>query len=66
MTIPTVSGTEINQTINIIQSQGKFDGVVNGKEAINGSQILKGSIGQLQPTTSNNTVTWSVTLAIRN
>lgn len=64
LTIPTVSPAEINQTIDIIQSQGKFDGVVSGKEAINGSDILKGSIGQLSPTVSNNTVTWSVTFFI--
>lgn len=64
LTIPSVSGSEINQTIDIIQSQGRFDGVVNGKEAINGTQILKGSIGQLQPTVANNTVSWSVTFFI--
>lgn len=64
LTIPTVSSSEINQTINIIQSQGRFDGIVNGKEAINGSDILKGSIGQLQPVSSNNTVTWTVTFFV--
>ncbi len=47
--IPSVSPAEINQTINIIQSQGRFDGVVNGQEAVNGSDILKGSIGQPTP-----------------
>ena len=64
LTIPSVSPSEINQTIAIIQSQGKFDGIVNGKEAINGSDILKGSIGQLQPQVSNNTVTWTVTFFV--
>lgn len=63
--IPSVSPAEINQTINIIQSQGKFEGIVNGREAINGSDILKGSIGQLSPQqTSNNTVTWTVTFFV--
>jgi preprotein translocase subunit SecD len=64
LTIPTVSPTDINQTIDIIQSQGRFDGIVNGKEAINGTDILKGSIGQLAPTTSNNSVVWTVTFFI--
>jgi preprotein translocase subunit SecD len=64
LTIPTVSPTEINQTIDIIQSQGRFDGIVNGKEAVNGTDILKGSIGQLQPTVANNTVTWAVTFFV--
>lgn len=62
--IPSISQSEINQTINIIQSQGKFDGVVNGKEAVNGSDILKGSIGQLTPVVSNGTVTWTVTFFV--
>ncbi|MGD0511329.1 MAG: hypothetical protein ABSA33_05835, partial [Candidatus Micrarchaeaceae archaeon] len=66
LTIPTVSPSEINQTIDIIQSQGKFDGIVNGNEAINGSDILKGSIGQLTPTVSNGSVSWTVTFYVTN
>ncbi len=61
VTVPTVSSSEINQTISIIESQGRFQGIVNGKEALNGSGIIKGSIGPLQPTVSNGTVTWMVT-----
>jgi preprotein translocase subunit SecD len=64
LTIPSITPTEINQTINIIQSQGKFDGAVNGQEAINGSDILKGSIGQLSPVQSNGTTEWQVTFFI--
>ena len=62
--IPSVSPAEINQTINIIQSQGRFDGVVNGQEAVNGSDILKGSIGQPTPEVLNNTAEWQVTFYI--
>ncbi|MDE1865709.1 MAG: hypothetical protein KGH94_03695 [Candidatus Micrarchaeota archaeon] len=62
--IPSVSGSEVNQTISIIQSQGRFDGIVNGREAINGSGILKGSIGAVQPTSINGTVQWAVTFYI--
>ncbi len=64
LTIPSISPTEINQTINIIQSQGRFDGVVNGREAVNGTDILKGSIGQLQPIQSNDSTEWQVTFFI--
>ncbi len=64
LTIPSVSQSEINQTINIIQSQGKFQGIVNGKEAINGSDILKGSIGQPAPQQTSNSVTWTVTFFV--
>ena len=62
--IPTVTGSEINQTISIIQSQGRFDGYVNGQEAINGSGILTGSIGQPPATVLNGTAEWSVTFFI--
>ncbi len=64
VTIPSVSPTEINQTISIIESQGRFQGFVNGNEALNGSDILKGSIGQIPATTSNNTVDWEVTFFV--
>ncbi len=62
--IPTITGSEINQTIGIIQSQGRFDGYVNGQVAINGTGILKGSIGQPSPTIANNSVEWLVTFYI--
>jgi preprotein translocase subunit SecD len=58
--ISTVSSSDINQTISVLESQGKFDGVVNGKEAVNGTDILQGSIGQVPPQQFNNTVEWSV------
>ena len=60
VTIPTVSANEVNQTIGIIDSQGVFQAVVNGKEALNGTGILKGSIGQVPPQVSNGTVDWQV------
>ena len=60
VTIPSVSGSDVNQTINVLQSQGRFDGVVNGKEAVNGSDIIRGSIGSSAPQQFNSTVQWSV------
>ncbi len=62
--IPSETKSDINQTINIIQSQGRFLAVVNGKEALNGADILKGSVGSIPPSQSNNTVLWSVTFFI--
>ncbi len=58
--IPSVSGPEINSTINIIDSQGIFDGVVNGKGALNGSSILSGSIGAVPATQVGTNVSWAV------
>ncbi|MDE2022569.1 MAG: hypothetical protein KGI71_06705, partial [Patescibacteria group bacterium] len=60
VTIPSVSASEINSTIAIIDSQGVFQGIVSGKEALNGSSILPGSIGSAPPSTIGNNVSWSV------
>ncbi len=64
--IPSVSGSEINSTINIIQSQGVFQGVVSGKEALNGSGILGGSIGAVPATQVGTNVSWQVNFFITN
>ena len=60
VTIPSVSPSEINATINIINSQGIFQGIVSGREAVNGSSILSGSIGSAPPTVFGTNVSWSV------
>ncbi|MDE1825545.1 MAG: hypothetical protein KGH61_03645 [Candidatus Micrarchaeota archaeon] len=60
VTIPSVSPSEINATINIINSQGIFQGIVSGREALNGSSILSGSIGSAPPTVFGTNVSWSV------
>ena len=64
VTIPSVSGSDVNQTIGVIQSQGTFDGVVSGKEAVNGTDIIQGTIGMMPAQQYNNTVQWSVTFYI--
>ncbi len=64
VTIPSVSGTEINSTISVIESQGVFQGVVNGNEALNGSGLLSGSIGAQQPVISAGNVSWAVSFFI--
>ena len=58
--IPSVSGSDINSTIGIIESQGVFQGIVNGREALNGSSILSGSIGAVPPSVGNGNVSWAV------
>ncbi len=65
VTIPTVSKSDISSTIDVIEKQGVFQGIVNGREAINGSALLGGTSG-IQPTyvaTAGN-VTWSVSFYI--
>ncbi|MCL4383798.1 MAG: hypothetical protein M1168_00325 [Candidatus Marsarchaeota archaeon] len=65
VTLPTISKNEINQTINIIDSQGSFEGIVNGKQAVNGSSILRGSIGSFTQSASN-TTQWTVSFFIND
>jgi preprotein translocase subunit SecD len=60
ITIPTASTAQVNQTINIISAQGRFDGIVQGREALNGTGILKGSIGAVPPIQYNGSVQWQV------
>jgi preprotein translocase subunit SecD len=62
--IPSVSQSDIQNTVDLIQSQGVFQGIVNGKVAIDGSGILSGSVGAAQPTVSGNNVSWSVNFYI--
>lgn len=64
VTIPTVSGSEINNTISLIQSQGVFQGIVNGREALNGSALLSGSLGASQPVVAGGNVSWQVSFYI--
>ena len=58
--IPSVNQSDIQSTISLIQSQGQFQGIVNGKVAVDGSGILSGSVGASQPTVVGSNVSWSV------
>jgi preprotein translocase subunit SecD len=64
VTIPTVSQSEIQSTVSVIESQGVFQGIVSGREAINGSGFISGSIGASQPVVSGSNVSWSVSFFI--
>jgi preprotein translocase subunit SecD len=64
VSVPSVSGSEINSTINLIESQGVFQGVVGQAEALNGSSILQGSIGAIPPNQFNGNVSWGVNFFI--
>lgn len=60
--IASVSQSEILGTIKIIQSQGIFQGIVNGRVAVNGSSIIQDSLptSPLTPIMSGTNVSWSV------
>ncbi|MEM0201343.1 MAG: hypothetical protein QXD23_02960, partial [Candidatus Micrarchaeaceae archaeon] len=38
--IPSVAQSDINSTISVIEKQGIFEGIVGGRDAVNGSDIL--------------------------
>ncbi|MEM3839472.1 MAG: hypothetical protein QXF01_02765 [Candidatus Micrarchaeaceae archaeon] len=50
----------IKSTIGVIESQGIFQGIVNGKEAINGSGIISSSVAPAPLSISGTNVTWLV------
>lgn len=64
VTVPSASQAEVQSTISVIESQGVFQGVVNGREALNGSGLLSGSIGGSQPIVSGSNVSWVVSFFI--
>ena len=62
--VPSTTSSDINSTISIIEKQGRFDGIVNGQAALNGSSILHGSIGSPAPVITNGTASWQVTFYV--
>ena len=60
--IPSVVSSDINSTIAVIEKQGIFQGIVSGRDAVNGSDILGGSTGGIQPSQNinGNNATWQV------
>ncbi|MDE1873946.1 MAG: hypothetical protein KGI04_02395 [Candidatus Micrarchaeota archaeon] len=64
VTIPSVSQSEVQSTISVIESQGVFQGIVNGREALNGSSLLSGSIGASQPVVAGSNVSWAVSFFV--
>lgn len=62
--IPSVSPAEIQSTLSVIESQGVFQGIVSGREAVNGSSFIAGSIGASEPVVFGNNVSWAVSFFI--
>ncbi len=62
--IPSVSKSEVDTILSLIESQGVFQGIVNGKEALNGSGIVPASIGAIQPQVVDGNVSWQVSFFI--
>ncbi len=61
--IPRASQSEIESTIGIIESQGIFQGVIDGKVALTGQSLVSGSIGGTTNQNASST-DWSVSFYI--
>jgi preprotein translocase subunit SecD len=63
--MPNASKGYINSTIQVIEKEGIFQEIVNGKEALNGSSLLGGSSSlQASYQEIGNNVTWIVQFSI--
>ncbi len=61
--IPTFSKSSIDRTVYLIEQQGVFEGLVNGREALNGSGILGDSLQSTYGVSGSN-VTWQVNFIV--
>ncbi|BCS91296.1 MAG: protein-export membrane protein SecD [Candidatus Micrarchaeota archaeon] len=64
--LPTFSSSDLNQTLSLISQQGTFVGIVDGREVLNGTGILKGTIGEIAPIAANGTYEWAVQFFLTN
>ena len=55
--IPNTSQSTIQSTVKVIESQGIFQGIVAGKEAINGTGIITSSVAPAPISTAGGSVT---------
>jgi preprotein translocase subunit SecD len=62
--IPMVDPATIQDIENILQEQGNFEGIVDGKVAVTGADMMPGSIIESPPTLQGTDVQWAVTFAI--
>ncbi len=62
--LPNGDASYIEDIEKILKQQGNFEGIVDGKVAVSGADIMPGSIMQAQPTIQGNDVRWAVSFAI--
>ncbi len=58
--LSNVSNSSIQNTVKVIENQGVFQGVVNGKEAINGSGVEDSSVSPAPVQVNTTTAKWQV------
>ena len=62
--LPQGDNNQVDQIKNILKQQGKFEGIVDGKVAVTGADMMPGSIMQSNPTLQGTDIRWAVSFAI--
>lgn len=62
--LPNASNASIQHTIQVIENQGIFQGIVGGKEAINGTGIIGSSVTSSQTSSAQGNFTWQVSFLV--
>lgn len=62
--VPKGDESQIQSIETILQEQGNFEGIVDGRVAVTGADMMPGSIIASNPTLRGNDVQWAVSFAI--
>jgi preprotein translocase subunit SecD len=62
--VPKGDAAQLEDIEKLLKEQGRFEGIVNGRLAVSGEDMMPGSIKESQPTLQGNDVRWAVSFAI--
>jgi preprotein translocase subunit SecD len=62
--VPKGDASYVNEIETLLEQQGKFEGIVDGRVAVSGADIMPGSVMESPPTLQGNNVKWAVSFAI--
>jgi preprotein translocase subunit SecD len=62
--LPQSDPTIVNRTISLLQQQGRFEGIVDGRVAVSNEVIMPGSIQAYDPYLQGSSVRWEVMFGV--
>lgn len=62
--VPKGDPSQIEEIEKILKQQGRFEGIVDGRVAVSGEDMMPGSIKESSPTVQGSDVRWAVSFAI--
>ena len=62
--VPRGDASYVTEIEKLLKQQGKFEGIVDGKVAVSGEDMMPGSIKESQPIIQGTDVRWAVSFAI--